>query len=73
MRLYRFCRKHHADDLSGIGARLVGGRWSSPGVTMLYTPENSSLGPGLVLRTDTVGRPWVLSWRNRFVSPACRF
>ena len=43
MRLYRFCRKRRANDLSGTGAKLVGGRWNSPGVSMLYTSENRSL------------------------------
>jgi RES domain-containing protein len=43
MRLYRFCRKRRADDLSGTGAKLVGGRWNSPGVPVLYTSENRAL------------------------------
>ncbi len=43
MRLYRFCRKRQANDLSGTGAKLVGGRWSSPGVAMLYTSESRAL------------------------------
>lgn len=43
MRLYRFCRRRHANDLSGIGAKLVGGRWNSSGVAMVYTSENRSL------------------------------
>lgn len=43
MHVYRFCRRRHAGDLSGTGARLVGGRWNSPGVAMLYTSENRSL------------------------------
>ncbi len=43
MRLYRFCRKRRANDLSGTGAKLVGGRWNSPGVAMLYTSENGAL------------------------------
>jgi RES domain-containing protein len=43
MRLYRFCRKRRASDLSGTGAKLVGGRWNSPGIAMLYTSENRAL------------------------------
>jgi len=43
MRLFRFCRKRRANDLSGTGAKLVGGRWNSPGVAMLYTSENRAL------------------------------
>jgi RES domain-containing protein len=43
MHLYRFCRKRRADDLSGTGAKLVGGRWNSPGIPVLYTSENRAL------------------------------
>ena len=43
MHLYRFCRKRRANDLSGTGAKLVGGRWNSPGIAMLYTSENRAL------------------------------
>ena len=43
MRLYRFCRKRQANDLSGTGAKLVGGRWNSPGIAMLYMSENRAL------------------------------
>lgn len=43
MRVYRFCRKRRANDLSGTGAKLVGGRWNSPGVAMLYMSENRAL------------------------------
>jgi RES domain-containing protein len=42
---WRICRKAYAD-LSGEGARLVGGRWNSPGRPMLYlgsTPELCAL------------------------------
>ncbi|MCP4624959.1 MAG: RES family NAD+ phosphorylase [bacterium] len=43
MRMYRFCRKRQANDLPGTGAKLVGGRWNSPGVPVLYTSENRAL------------------------------
>jgi RES domain-containing protein len=43
MRLYRFCSKRRANDLSETGVKLVGGRWNSPGVAMLYMSENRAL------------------------------
>lgn len=42
---WRICRRPHAD-LTGEGARLIGGRWNSPGRPMLYmaaTPELAAL------------------------------
>lgn len=42
-RCYRIANSRHADDLSGEGAYLFGGRWNSIGVKMLYTAESSSL------------------------------
>jgi RES domain-containing protein len=39
---WRICRKPHAD-LSGEGARLVGGRWNSPGRPLLYTAATPEL------------------------------
>ena len=42
-RSYRIANSRHADDLSGEGAYLFGGRWNSEGVRMLYTAESSSL------------------------------
>lgn len=37
MLLYRVAHKKFLRDLSGEGARLYGGRWNSPGVSMVYT------------------------------------
>ena len=34
---------YSADDMSGAGAKLSGGRWNSPGVAMLYCSANISL------------------------------
>ena len=34
---------HSADDMTGTGAKLSGGRWNSPGTPMLYCCENISL------------------------------
>ena len=37
MTVYRFAHENYADDLSGSGARLRGGRWNQPGTAVLYT------------------------------------
>ncbi|MEO6166150.1 MAG: RES family NAD+ phosphorylase [Chitinophagales bacterium] len=37
MFFYRVAHKKFLHDLSGEGARLYGGRWNSPGVSMVYT------------------------------------
>lgn len=42
MRLHRLCRRAHRD-LDGEGARLYGGRWSSPGLPAVYTSRTLSL------------------------------
>jgi RES domain-containing protein len=43
MILYRIAKKQYAEDLTGEGARLFGGRWNSKGVPMVYTSESRSL------------------------------
>ena len=43
MIVYRICKKDNADDLTGIGAKLYGGRWNSKGVSMLYTSSTRAL------------------------------
>jgi RES domain-containing protein len=43
MKIYLLSRKKHANDLSGTGARLFGGRWNSRGINALYGAENISL------------------------------
>ena len=40
---YRICNSLYEDDLSGTGAKLVGGRWNSPGIPILYLSEHISL------------------------------
>ena len=41
-RIYRVCRARYAR-LDGEGARLAGGRWNSPGRTVVYMAESISL------------------------------
>jgi RES domain-containing protein len=41
--LYRFAHEKYANDLSGTGAKLFGGRWNSKGLPALYTSSAISL------------------------------
>lgn len=43
MELYRITQEHYANDLSGNGARLYGGRWNSEGLFAVYTSSSRSL------------------------------
>ena len=43
MIVYRFSHRKYAHELSGIGARLKGGRWNPPGISVLYTSASISL------------------------------
>lgn len=43
MILYRLAIADYADDLSGTGAKLYGGRWNSAGFAAVYTTETISL------------------------------
>lgn len=43
LHLYRFADKNYADDISGKGAYLTGGRWNRPGTYALYTSSSVSL------------------------------
>lgn len=43
MILYRLAHAAFADDLSGTGAKLYGGRWNSVGFPAIYTTETISL------------------------------
>ncbi len=43
MILYRIAKCVYADDLSGTGARLYGGRWNSEGRSAIYMASSASL------------------------------
>lgn len=43
MELFRITQEKFADDLSGNGSRLFGGRWNSEGFFALYTSSSRSL------------------------------
>ena len=43
MEVYRITQEAFANDLTGNGARLYGGRWNSEGVFALYTSQSRSL------------------------------
>jgi len=43
MRVYRIAKKAYATDLTGLGAKLYGGRWNHRGTALIYTSETRSL------------------------------
>lgn len=43
MKVYRVGRTKYADDLTGEGARLFGGRWNHKSVPCIYTSESRAL------------------------------
>lgn len=43
MHVYRISKTEYANDLSGYGASLYGGRWNPRGLHMLYTVSSTSL------------------------------
>jgi len=43
MIVFRITNSFYKDDLSGVGAKLNGGRWNLPGYPLLYSSEHISL------------------------------
>jgi len=43
MRLYRIVKTKHAYDLTGIGAKINGGRWNHEGIPCIYLCESRAL------------------------------
>ena len=43
MELYRITQAKYAEDLSGNGSRIFGGRWNSEGAFALYTSSSRSM------------------------------
>ncbi len=43
MMVFRLSKSKYADDLSGKGAEIAGGRWNSKGMPMIYTSESRAL------------------------------
>lgn len=43
MIIYRLTTGKYANDISGTGSKLFGGRWNPPGIAALYTSQHVSL------------------------------
>ena len=43
MKVYRIAKWQYLEDLSGVGAKLYGGRWNEEGTAMVYTSAHLSL------------------------------
>jgi RES domain-containing protein len=43
MHVFRICKTVYAQDMSGYGAKMYGGRWNKPGLAVLYTSFARSL------------------------------
>ncbi len=43
MIIYRLCASHFANDISGEGSKMYGGRWNMIGLAGVYTSESISL------------------------------
>lgn len=43
IQLFRISKSQYINDLSGMGARIYGGRWNSPGYPVIYSSGSRSL------------------------------
>ena len=43
MIVFRLLNHNYGTGLSGLGAEIAGGRWNSPGISMIYTSESRAL------------------------------
>ncbi|MFV1969167.1 MAG: RES family NAD+ phosphorylase [Pirellulaceae bacterium] len=43
MQVYRIAKTKHVNDLSGMGARIAGGRWNEKGTSVLYAAQSRAL------------------------------
>jgi len=43
MRVFRIAKKIYLNDLSGMGAKIYGGRWNEVGLPLVYTADHLSL------------------------------
>lgn len=43
IQVYRIAKQKYIEDLTGIGAKTVGGRWNPKGVAVLYTSTSAAL------------------------------
>ena len=43
MHVYRIAKTQYIHDLTGMGARLYGGRWNHKGIGLVYTAESRAL------------------------------
>ncbi len=43
MKVFRIAKTQNINDLSGMGARIYGGRWNHKGTSIIYTSESISL------------------------------
>jgi RES domain-containing protein len=43
MTVFRIAKKNYAEDLSGEGAKIYGGRWNNKGIPCVYSAESRAL------------------------------
>ena len=55
MEVYRLSRRKYADQLSGKGASITGGRWNTVGTELIYVATNRSLAMAEVAVSLSIG------------------